>query len=162
SNLTHSAQVTGLEWNVRISGARNPDVLDKFEAVFESYWESPDFRPFDPAEFRQRTRVTSTRAHVDLRPIGIQPAPLQPRVLELLELSRLRGHHRNLLVSATGTGKTVMAALDYQRLRKRLARARLLFVAHRQEILEQSLATFRHALRDPAFGELWVGGHRPG
>ncbi len=162
SNLTHSAQVTGLEWNVRISGARNPDVLDKFEAVFESYWESPDFRPFDPAEFRELTRITTTGPQVYLSPIEIKPEPFQARLLELLELSRLRGHHRNLLVSATGTGKTVMAALDYQRLRKRLARARLLFVAHRQEILEQSLATFRHALRDPAFGELWVGGHRPG
>ena len=54
-----------------------------------------------------------------------------------------------------------MAALDYQQLRKRLPRSRLLFVAHRKEILDQSLATFRHALRDAAFGELWVGGERP-
>src|SRR5690606_17824409 len=75
--------------------------------------------------------------------------------------ARMQGRHRNLLVSATGTGKTVMAALDYQRLRKRLPRARLLFVAHRKEILDQSLATFRHALRDAAFGEPWVGGERP-
>src|SRR3546814_6124368 len=54
-----------------------------------------------------------------------------------------------------------MAALDYQRLRKRLPRSRLLFVAHRKEILDQSLATFRHALSDAAFAELWVGGDRP-
>ena len=54
-----------------------------------------------------------------------------------------------------------MAALDYVRLRETLPRARLLFVAHRQEILDQSQATFRHALRDPAFGEQWVGGKRP-
>ncbi len=51
SNLTHSAQVTGLEWNVRASAARNPDILAKFEAVFESYWQSADFVPFDAAEF---------------------------------------------------------------------------------------------------------------
>ena len=75
--------------------------------------------------------------------------------------ARIQGRHRNLLVAATGTGKTVMAALDYQRLRAQLPRARLLFVAHRKEILEQSLATFRHALRDAAFGELWVDGQRP-
>jgi HKD family nuclease len=43
SNLTYSAQVTGLEWNVRVSAARNPDVLAKFGAVFESYWASSDF-----------------------------------------------------------------------------------------------------------------------
>jgi superfamily II DNA or RNA helicase len=54
-----------------------------------------------------------------------------------------------------------MAALDYARLRHQLARSRLLFVAHREEILDQSLATFRHALRDPSFGEKWVGGSRP-
>jgi superfamily II DNA or RNA helicase len=82
-------------------------------------------------------------------------------MLEQIELSRARGHHRSLLVSATGTGKTVMAALDYQRLRQRLPRARLLFVAHREEILTQSRATFAHALRDAGFGELWVGGRRP-
>jgi superfamily II DNA or RNA helicase len=161
SNLTHSAQVTGLEWNVRVSGARNPDVIGKFSAVFESYWNSDDFRVFDVEEFKERTKSTKSGPVVRLSPVEIRPEPFQSRLLELIELSRLQGHHRNLLVSATGTGKTVMAALDYQRLRKRLPRARLLFVAHRQEILEQSLATFRHALRDSAFGELWVGGERP-
>jgi superfamily II DNA or RNA helicase len=54
-----------------------------------------------------------------------------------------------------------MAAIDYARLRASLPRARLLFVAHREEILRQSLATFRHGLRDHAFGELWVGGRKP-
>lgn len=161
SNLTHSAQVSGLEWNVRVSGARNPDVIDKFSAVFESYWHNADFRPFDAEEFRELTRARSDSPVVYLSPVEIRPEPFQSRLLELIELSRLQGHHRNLLVSATGTGKTVMAALDYQRLRSRLPRSRLLFVAHRKEILDQSLATFRHALRDPAFGELWVGGDRP-
>jgi superfamily II DNA or RNA helicase len=65
------------------------------------------------------------------------------------------------LVSATGTGKTVIAAIDYARLRETLPRTRLLFVAHREEILEKSRATFRQCLRDYEFGELWVGGERP-
>jgi superfamily II DNA or RNA helicase len=161
SNLTHSAQVTGLEWNVRVSGARNPDVIDKFSAVFESYWNSDDFRAFDVEEFKELTKSGSSGPLVWLSPVEIRPEPFQSRLLEQIELSRMQGHHRNLLVSATGTGKTVMAALDYQRLRKRLARARLLFVAHRKEILDQSMATFRHALRDAAFGERWVDGDRP-
>ncbi len=161
SNLTHSAQVSGLEWNVRVAKARNPDLLDKFAAVFESYWESGDFRAFDAAEFRELTQTRDTGPHVYLSPVEIRPEPFQSRMLELIALARLRGRHRNLLVSATGTGKTVMAALDYQRLRRDLPRARLLFVAHRREILEQSLATFRHALRDASFGECWVGGARP-
>ncbi len=161
SNLTYSAQVTGLEWNVRVSGARNPDVIEKFSAVFESYWQNEDFRKFDADEFKELTQTRPDGPRVYLSPIEIRPEPFQSRLLELIELSRLQGRHRNLLVSATGTGKTVMAALDYQRLQNRLPRARLLFVAHRKEILDQSLATFRHALRDAAFGELWVGGDRP-
>ena len=161
SNLTHSAQVTGLEWNVRVSGARNPDVIDKVAAVFESYWNSGDFVPYDADEFAAATSSAASGPVVILSPIELRPEPFQERLLEQIALSRERGHHRNLLVSATGTGKTVMAALDYARLRERLPRSRLLFVAHREEILDQSLATFRHALRDHAFGEMWVGGQRP-
>lgn len=163
SNLTRSAQVTGLEWNVRASAARNPDFVAKFTAVFDGYWESGDFVPYDPARFDQeRSRAGGDAGpRVILSPIELRPFPFQERLLELIQVARGHGRHRNLLVAATGTGKTVMAAVDYARLRERLPRARLLFVAHRQEILDQSLATFRHALRDPAFGETWVAGSRP-
>ena len=102
-----------------------------------------------------------TRGRRFFSPTDLRPEPFQERLLEQIDLSRQQGHHRNLLVAATGTGKTVMAALDYLRLRETLPRARLLFVAHREEILTQSRATFQQALRDPLFGELWVGGRRP-
>ena len=161
SNLTHSAMVTGLEWNVRISGVRNPDVVSKMNAVFESYWASGDFVPFNRDEFIKRTETTGRAHDLVLSPIEIELKPFQQRLLEQIELAREADRHRNLLVSATGTGKTVMAAVDYARLRSRLPRARLLFVAHRKEILDQSRATFPHALRDASFGELWVGGQRP-
>jgi superfamily II DNA or RNA helicase/HKD family nuclease len=164
SNLTHSAQVTGVEWNVRASAARNPDVIAKFGAVFESYWSGGDYLPYDAAQFeeeQERAGRIDTGPRVILSPIELRPLPFQDRLLELVEVSRQRGHHRNLLVSATGTGKTVMAALDYARLRNQLDRTRLLFIAHREEILDQSLATFRYALRDRSFGEKWVGGARP-
>jgi len=162
SNLTHAAQVSGLEWNVRVSGARNPDVIDKVRAVFDTYWESPDFRPYDPDDFeREMARDGQRGPVVYLSPVPITPLPFQERMLEQLTVARTAGYHRNLLVSATGTGKTVMAALDYLRLRSALASHRLLFVAHRQEILDQSQATFRHALRDPGFGEQWIAGRRP-
>lgn len=163
SNLTHSAQVAGMEWNVRVSAARNPDVIDKINAVFASYWESGDFVPYEPERFRTETvRARHHRAEVGvLSPVEVRLEPFQERLLELIALSRDSGHHRNLLVSATGTGKTVMAAVDYARLQAVLPRARLLFVAHRQEILDQSRATFRQVLRDPSFGERWVGGDRP-
>jgi superfamily II DNA or RNA helicase/HKD family nuclease len=161
SNLTHSAMVTGLEWNVRLSGVRNPDVVAKMTAVFGSYWASGDFVPFDRDEFVLRTDLSTPEQALQLSPVEIVLKPFQERLLEQVELARSRGQHRNLLVSATGTGKTVMAAVDYARLRERLPRGRLLFVAHREEILAQSRATFAHALRDAAFGELWVGGKRP-
>ena len=162
SNLTHSAQVSGLEWNVRVAGARNPDVVDKLAAVFEAYWNSGDFVHYERDEFLARTHeATHPTQAVFLSPLEVRLEPFQERLLEQIALSRESGHHRNLLASATGTGKTVMAAIDYARLRQALPRARLLFVAHREEILDQSLATFRVALRDHAFGELWVGGQRP-
>jgi superfamily II DNA or RNA helicase len=161
SNLTHSAQVLGLEWNVRVSAARNPDTVAKLAAVFTSYWESRDFASYDAAEFRRRTRVHVAPDVTLLSPVEIELRPFQEALLEHVTLARHQGHHRNLLVAATGTGKTVMAAVDYARLRQELPRSRLLFVAHREEIIDQSWATFRHALRDPAFGEKWVGGQRP-
>jgi superfamily II DNA or RNA helicase/HKD family nuclease len=164
SNLTHSAQIAGMEWNVRVSGARNLDVIDKIEAVFESYWQGGDFVPYDAAEFRRaldRSKRADDPAMQMISPLEIRLEPFQERLLELISVAREQGRHRNLLVSATGTGKTVMAAVDYARLRMTLPRARLLFVAHREEILDQSRATFRHAMRDYTFGEKWVGGSRP-
>ena len=161
SNLTYQAQVTGLEWNLRLSAARNPDSVGKLSAVFDSYWTGGDFVPYDPHEFDERTHRFDDRTSTRLVGFDIAPHPFQRRMLEQLQLSRENGHHRNLVVSATGTGKTVLSAFDYKSLRQSLASNRLLFVAHRQEILQQSMDTFRQILRDPSFGELWVGGHRP-
>jgi superfamily II DNA or RNA helicase/HKD family nuclease len=161
SNLTHSAQITGLEWNIRASEARNPDLVAKIGTVFEAYWESRDFSHFVPAEFVERTAAPRDAIALRLSPLEIRLDPFQERLLEQIEVARETGRHRNLLVSATGTGKTVMAAVDYGRLRARLPRTRLLFVAHRQELLDQARATYAQALRDAGFGELWVGGSRP-
>ncbi len=159
SNLTHQAQHTGLEWNLRVSEQRNGDVLDKVRAVFEGYWEGGDFLAFDAVEFAERTRQLPLST--ELSPVEIRLEPFQERLLEQIEVSRARGQHRNLLVSATGTGKTVMAAVWYGRMRALLPRARLLFIAHRKELLIQARATIRQHLRDGAFGELWVDGQRP-
>jgi superfamily II DNA or RNA helicase len=164
SNLTFSAQVTGLEWNIRVSGAHNPDVLTKFVAVYESYWQSNDFLEYDRQQFIEeglRQDKHDADGVIILPGIELRPEPFQERLLELISLARQQGHHRNLLVAATGTGKTVMAAVDYARLRDQIPRARLLFVAHREEILDQSMATFRYAMQDASFGEKWVGKSHP-
>jgi superfamily II DNA or RNA helicase len=165
SNLTHSAQVHGLEWNLRVSAARNSHVLERMSALFESCWNSDEFIEFDADQFaeeleRQNHPKTDRRIGV-LPAIELRLEPFQEHLLELINVERSRGHHHNLLVSATGTGKTVMAAVDYARLRHRLGRARLLFIAHRKEILDQSRATFQYALRDASFGEMWVDGAKP-
>jgi superfamily II DNA or RNA helicase len=161
SNLTHSAMVPGLEWNVRLSSSRNPDVIAKMAAVFETYWASGDFEHFEAEEFRERTARPDDRRTSAIPPTDLTLRPFQERMLERINVARAHGHHRNLLVAATGTGKTVMAAVDYRNLARTLPRTRLLFVAHRREILEQTLLTFRHALHDASFGELWVGSDRP-
>lgn len=162
SNLTHSAQVTGLEWNVRVSSARNRTLVDKLRAVFDAYWESGDFVSYTREEFLARApRNDAESGTTVFFPTELRLEPFQERLLEQIEIARGEGHAQNLLVAATGTGKTVMAAVDYRRLRTTLPRARLLFVAHRKELLQQALATFRHALREPAFGELWVDGALP-
>jgi superfamily II DNA or RNA helicase len=162
SNLTHSAQQTGLEWNVRVSGLRNPDILTKMSAVFEAYWNNRDFEPYSREEFLDRQQKdASGSTTIYLSPTELRLEPFQERMLEQIAICREQGNHRNLLVSATGTGKTVMAAMDYSRLRSTLTRSRLLFVAHRSEILDQARATFAQALRNPSFGEKWVGKHRP-
>ncbi len=75
SNLTHSAQVTGLEWNVRASAARNPDVVAKFGAVFDSYWAGGDFVAYESEQFeaeqRQAGRVDSG-PQIILSPIELE------------------------------------------------------------------------------------------
>lgn len=132
--------------------------------MFDSYWQGTDFVAFDPSQFdeeAERAGRADRGPLVLLSPTEVRLEPFQERLLELVEVSRVKGHHRNLLVAATGIDKTVMAAVDYANVRACWPRARLLFVAHREELLDQALATFRHALRDPSFGEKWVGGSRP-
>ena len=87
--------------------------------MFESYWHSGDFVPFERSTFELHAARAKDETTIYLSPLELRPEPFQDRLLEQLALARERGHHRNLLVSATGTGKTVMAAIDYARLEKR-------------------------------------------
>lgn len=160
SNLSFSAQVTGLEWNVRASQRLNPDLVSGFERAFATYWADPHFEPFDAARFDEAMATPEDDDSI-LTPFAIEPYPFQRQMLERLQVDRRRGHPHNLVVAATGTGKTIVAALDYRNLREELDRSRLLFIAHRREILHQSQTTFRHVLRDGSFGELWVDGAKP-
>ncbi len=167
ANVSSPALTSGLEWNLKVTNQDLPHILEKFLAEFETYWNSPEFVPFDQAEperfrkaiqtARDRRSGLSTAFFAD-----ITPHPFQERILEALQRERkAHGRFQNLVVAATGTGKTVVAAFDYARFRREAISkgktARLLFVAHRKEILEQSCACFRAILRDQNFGELHVG-----
>ena len=160
SNLTFSAQVTGLEWNVRASQRLNPELTQAFERTFTTYWADPHFEDFDSERFAQALETESPSDSI-ITPFDIKPYPFQRQILERLQVERAKGFPHNLIAAATGTGKTIMAALDYRHLRGELGKSRLLFVAHRAQILEQSRNTFRHVLRDGSFGEMWVAGQRP-
>tara|TARA_Y100000588_G_scaffold130670_1_gene143198 strand:+ start:4310 stop:7168 length:2859 start_codon:yes stop_codon:yes gene_type:complete len=162
SNLTKQAQVTGKEWNVRASAHVNPELVNAFVLGFNEYWASPEFRNFNADEFQaaSTTKAAQTESY-STPPANIKPYPFQQEMLDQLEADRARGYNKNLVVAATGTGKTIIAAMDFRRLLEAQGQARLLFIAHRQEILQQSQARFRDVLGDPSFGELWVGGQKP-
>jgi superfamily II DNA or RNA helicase/HKD family nuclease len=173
SNLSRSAMLDGVEWNVRLSAIATPPLMQKFSATFETYWNDTTYESYDPDGDRDRLddalaeasgRRQTDRVTLSLSGLEVRPYPYQAEMLELLEVERVvHDRHRNLVVAATGTGKTVIAALDYRSLciGPSSERPTLLFVAHRQEILEQSLRTYREVLSDPNFGELYVGGARP-
>ncbi|MFD0817322.1 DEAD/DEAH box helicase family protein, partial [Micromonospora zhanjiangensis] len=176
SNLSRAALVDGLEWNVRVSELEQPHVITTFAGTFDDYWNDPGFEEYRPdrdadqlARALQAARWTEggRRAEdqsIRISGLDVRPYPYQQTILDDLAAERLvHGRHRNLVVMATGTGKTVVAALDYRRLRADGPKPvdSLLFVAHRREILEQSRSVFRNVLRDGSFGETLVAGSRP-
>ena len=167
SNLSNAAISSGLEWNVKVTAKDLPSTLRKIAATFDIYWHSDEFEFYTP-DMRPRLVEALKAEHYDREHpkflFDIRPYPYQQEILDRLLAEReVRGSFRNLIVAATGTGKTVIAALDYRRFcRQNPDRAnRLLFIAHREEILKQSQATFAGVLKDMNFGELYVGHHRP-
>ncbi|MET8088557.1 DUF3427 domain-containing protein [Micromonospora sp. NPDC005220] len=167
SNLSKTALVDGVEWNVRISNLEQPHVIDTFTATFEDYWNDPAFEAYDTARDADRLRHALSGERRDDAPtaisnLDVRPYPYQAEILADLDAERLvHGRWRNLVVMATGTGKTVVAALDYRRLHRNNRVDSLLFVAHQEQILRQSLSTFRQVMGDGSFGETLVAGEKP-
>jgi superfamily II DNA or RNA helicase/HKD family nuclease len=163
ANMSHAAITSGLEWNLKITAQDMAHILEKFIVEFETYWNSREFVPFDsenPTSFRTAIdRARNPRSNGPAVFFDLRPHPFQERILEALDRERIaHDRWRNLVIAATGTGKTVVAAFDFKRFFEQSKKqARLLFVAHRQEILQQAQATFCNVLRDQNFGELLVG-----
>lgn len=169
SNLSNAAISSGLEWNVKVTKKDLPETIDKIAATFESYWNSSEFEYYNEGQRERLAHALKAEKYFDsnnaeMYTLDITPYSYQQEILDKLDAERtVRDNMRNLVVAATGTGKTVICALDYKRFRKRHPDkpCRMLFVAHREEILRQSLYTFRAVLKDANFGELFVGNYKP-
>lgn len=170
SNLSNPALTSGLEWNLKVSEKDSFDIINRFQATFNSYWNDEEFKTFHPENETDRQNLQEAlkkksqsedndfHLHLDIRPYYYQK-----EMLENLQVERDVFHrNKNLLVAATGVGKTVISAFDYRRFRKaQNGRATMLFVAHREEILKQSRDKFRAILKDFNFGDMLVGSHQP-
>lgn len=166
SNLSKAAVTDGREWNLKITAHDQPHTIRKINATFESYWNSCDCITYSESEKEHLIKALhDEKFHNETGDYSfdIRPFPYQQEILDKLSAERnIRGHYKNLVVAATGTGKTVISAFDYKRFKASQSKhARLLFVAHRKEILNQSLKCFRGVLHDANFGELFYGGIVP-
>jgi len=172
ANVSRVALDEGLEWTAKISQHELPYLWRQITAAFQSHWEDPaEFEPLVTDDLPRLKEALDIERQVGRDPsatpthfFDLKPYAFQQEILDEIDRERRSGLNRHLVIAATGTGKTMVAAFDYRRVaeeRAPAARPSLLFVAHREEILRQSLATFRHVLRDDGFGDLLVGGAEP-
>lgn len=166
SNISKSALTSGLEWNLKVTNSEISHIIKKFQKTFETYWEDKEFEVFTQAQKQKLQLALKNGSIKDTNNFStffdIKPHHYQEEILEELQVQReVHNRYKNLLVAATGTGKTVISAFDYKRFKQNNPNAKLLFVAHRKEILLQARATFQAILKDNNFGELWVDGITP-
>lgn len=165
SNLSKSAQTDGLEWNIRVTNVENPHIINAALATFDIYWNSHNFEDFREGGieklYKELQKVREPKLATDVL-AKYTILPHQKQILDKLAVIREGGVRRNLIVAATGTGKTVISTFDYKVFTEQTEGThRLLFVAHREEILKQSRRTYRSVLLDANFGDIWVGDSRP-
>jgi superfamily II DNA or RNA helicase/HKD family nuclease len=170
ANLSGAALTGGLEWTVKLTERSQKSLFTRAGAHFETLWADSEFQRYDPDNVEHRQALAAALGRESFggesTPLvsffDLQPKTYQQDMLEQLSAERAHGRWRNLVVAATGTGKTVVAAFDYKNIcRLEGGRPRLLFVAHREEILRQALRIYREVLRDPEFGDLLIGGLAP-
>jgi superfamily II DNA or RNA helicase/diadenosine tetraphosphate (Ap4A) HIT family hydrolase/HKD family nuclease len=161
SNLTKHALHSGVEWNQRIEGALDQQPIAGISEEFAKLFTHGKTVPLSSewiATYAKRRKVSKTSLTV----VGVDadqeapeevatPHPIQAEALVELNDSRKAGNRAGLVVMATGLGKTWLAAFDS------VGFDRVLFVAHREEILNQALNTFRKIRPDANLG-LYMGG----
>lgn len=176
SNLSKSAFTKGLEWNIRVTSIENKHIIEKAQASFDSYWNNENFesiendddiKKFEKAISQERNKQLNIDNNVSDIVVRFERKTHQIKVLEKLQYERtILNSYRNLIIAATGTGKTAISAFDFKDFNKTFRKehqrnARLLFVVHREQILKQARSTFRSVMADGNFGEIWTGNIRP-
>jgi superfamily II DNA or RNA helicase/HKD family nuclease len=167
ANISRPALTEGLKWTSKISQYELPHIWQKVIATFETHWNAQEFESLDPERLPRFRQALVQGGSKEVAQAGsgvffdLRPYPFQEEILDALHAERVNANKkRQLVVAATGTGKTMIAAFDYKRFSGG-GQPSLLFIAHREEILRQALDTFRHVMRDQNFGDLLVGGSEP-
>ena len=168
ANVSKAALDEGLEWTAKISQYETDHLWQHAIATFASHWEdtaeftqcrTADLPTLQQALLQERSEAGTddTISFFDIRPYGYQQV-----ILEDIAAERGAGKQKHLVIAATGTGKTMIAAFDYSRFCKdNVGRTRLLYIAHREEILKQARGAFRQVVRDGSFGDLVAGNAQP-
>jgi superfamily II DNA or RNA helicase/HKD family nuclease len=156
SNLTSAALSKNHEWNLRVSAAHGSDLAQQIERLLANQLEESDPLTQEwidaysatylaPAPQRLTTPAQATTT-------AIEPNAMQRDALLALDLARAEGAQRAIIVSATGTGKTLLSAFDV----RQVAPERLLFVVHREQIIDKTIAEYRKVLggSDDDYGKL--------
>ena len=164
SNISRSALTSGIEWNYRFSSVSDPKNYEKFYHAFEDLfehhsiiidneelkrysqnWHRPavarDLERYEYSHQNEENESEDTKVRLLYEPRGAQI-----EALCALEDTRAEGAKRALVQAATGVGKTYLAAFDSK------SYERVLFVAHREEILKQAAASFRNVRNSEDYG----------
>lgn len=158
SNISRSALTSGIEWNYRFSSKTDPQNYEKFYNKFLDLFENHSV-VIDEDELKRyskdwhRPAVSKDLDRYDLQDsetsnniVLFEPRGAQIEALCALENTRAEGARRALVQAATGVGKTYLAAFDSKKYE------RVLFVAHREEILKQAAESFKNVRNSDDYG----------
>ena len=169
SNLTDSALCSNKEWNLKISALAESGIMFQSHAEFEKEYQEAVEVDADCINqyvslYNEKSRYSSrytlpisepTALYTVRQPL-VQPNQMQKQALENLESLRNQGKNRALLVSATGTGKTYLAAFDVQKIKPR----KFLFIVHRENIARQAMQSFQQLLGDSYKYGMYTGNQK--
>ena len=152
SNLTHNALKINYEWNIKLTSTHNGELIQATKKEFEKIWDKSDILTLEKiasyAKNRKKTiRVDQIQEDVvaEYQVKTIQPNKMQEEALKGLQAIRDSGKKKALVISATGTGKTYLSAFDVHQFEPK----RMLFIVHREQILQKSLKDFQKVLQFP-------------